>query len=260
MARTRADLIKRADKWIKEGLSELTGRDYTPFLTVRDVPSLGRRQRATSWTVGRLHHLLSNGESDYFYLSDFDPDIMDIREQYPLLPYTETLSIATKLGVKHPYMHGELHIMTTDFLLTSKSEGLIPVAIKLSKELEKRRTIEKIDIERSYWKKRGLELKIVTEHELNTLKADAIKFIHKYRSTKGLNLCPTLIINIQRQLEKRHSNPFQSAAKLADQVDDDLHLIDGTSLAVIRHLIASTKWLIDMDNGIDTTKPLVFRG
>ncbi|MGP7816533.1 TnsA endonuclease N-terminal domain-containing protein [Niallia sp. 01092] len=46
--------------------------------------------------------------------------IVDIREQFPLLPIEETIIIAEELGIKHPTdpNTGEPVVMTTDFLVT----------------------------------------------------------------------------------------------------------------------------------------------
>ena len=59
--------------------------------------------------------------------------------------------------------------MTTDFLITiTNSGGTTHVArtIKPSKELENERTIEKFEIERSYWEERGIDWGIITEKEI----------------------------------------------------------------------------------------------
>lgn len=49
-------------------------------------------------------------------------DVIDIREQYPLLPLKDTLEIANELGIeqpKHPQTKEPI-VMTTDFLITYK--------------------------------------------------------------------------------------------------------------------------------------------
>nr|WP_238602194.1 TnsA endonuclease N-terminal domain-containing protein [Lysinibacillus parviboronicapiens] len=60
-------------------------------------------------------------ERDYFYLTEYsDFFVVDIREQYPLLPLEETIVIADELGLKHPTDPKTIEpdVMTTDFLLT----------------------------------------------------------------------------------------------------------------------------------------------
>ncbi len=41
-------------------------------------------------------------ERNYFYLTEFSDAVLDIREQFPLLPQEETIVIAEELGIKHP--------------------------------------------------------------------------------------------------------------------------------------------------------------
>lgn len=41
-------------------------------------------------------------ERDYFYILEYSDNIKDIREQFPLLPQEDTISIANELGLRHP--------------------------------------------------------------------------------------------------------------------------------------------------------------
>lgn len=116
-------MVRRAiniEQRIKAGRGQGRGREYKPWLDVHDVPSLGKSTRVRGWTTGRVHHLLSLGEERYFYLLDWSEIVVDIREQYPLLPLDETLAIARRLGFVHPRhpRTKEPIVMTTDFLLT----------------------------------------------------------------------------------------------------------------------------------------------
>ena len=92
-------------------------------------------------------------ERNYFYLTEYSDFVVDIREQFPLLPLEETIVITDELGIKHP-TYPKTHepiVMTTDFLLTvDKGEGLVELArtIKMKDELLKERVIEKFEIER----------------------------------------------------------------------------------------------------------------
>lgn len=59
-------------------------------------------------------------ERNYFYLTEYSDVVIDLREQFPVLPFEETRLIADELGIKHPTdpKTGEPIVMTTDFLLT----------------------------------------------------------------------------------------------------------------------------------------------
>lgn len=51
--------------------------------------------------TGRVHHTLSEHESSFF-LAEFSDTIIDIREQFPLIPLDLSTKIAQLLGVGHP--------------------------------------------------------------------------------------------------------------------------------------------------------------
>ena len=53
------------------------GKDYKPWLTVRDVPSLGRSHRIFGHKSQRTHHLLSDLELAVFLLLEWHPDTED---------------------------------------------------------------------------------------------------------------------------------------------------------------------------------------
>ncbi|MCJ1223280.1 TnsA endonuclease N-terminal domain-containing protein [Paenibacillus polymyxa] len=94
-------------------------------MTVHDVPSIGIVTRILGWKSGRLHHYLSKHfELTHHYQMEWSEQVIDIREQFPLLPLDKTLYIAQKLGIKHPTdPKNKLPIiMTTDMLLTIKQE------------------------------------------------------------------------------------------------------------------------------------------
>lgn len=61
---------------------------------------------------------MSDLEPNYFCLTEYSDLVVDVREQFPLLPLEETIVIAEELGIKHPTdpKIGEPIVMTTDFL------------------------------------------------------------------------------------------------------------------------------------------------
>ncbi len=180
---TEASIARR----IKEGYGQGTGAAYRPWLLVQDVPSQGLVHRIPGWKTGRVHHLFSNLERDYFYILEWSPSVQDIREQYPLLPPEETHKIAEQIGVRHPVDPKTQYpiVMTTDFALAIDCNGeCIQQArtIKPAAKLESQRTLEKLEIERLYWQARQIDWGIVTEQEIPTTYANNIRHLHGYRT------------------------------------------------------------------------------
>ncbi|HAD49393.1 MAG TPA: heteromeric transposase endonuclease subunit TnsA, partial [Idiomarina sp.] len=71
-------------RWIKEGRGSGQHADYKPWLTVRDLPSLGRVHRVFGHKSRRTHHLLSDLELSVFLLLEWHSEITQVREQFPL--------------------------------------------------------------------------------------------------------------------------------------------------------------------------------
>ncbi|CAM5186253.1 transposase [Lysinibacillus sphaericus] len=136
----------KAEKWIKEGRGSGVGADYKPWLNIQDVSSKGRSTRLKGIKTNRQHEFLSDLERNHFYLTEYSDSVVDIREQFPLLPLEETIVIADELGLKHPTdpKTNEPVVMTTDFLLTvEKGSGLVELArtIKIKDELLPKRKL-----------------------------------------------------------------------------------------------------------------------
>ena len=148
--------------------------DYKPFINARDFNSLGTCEIVPDWITGRSVELLSQGEAMYWYTLRFNPDIVDIREQYPLNP-TETLEIADQLGIRHP--KNRSHIMTTDFLITYQDGHMEAHSLKTSKKvLEKDRTCERLVLEKTYWEMHGIRYRLIFKDEVNEIYARNIRF------------------------------------------------------------------------------------
>ena len=96
---------------------------------------------------------------------------MDIREQYPL-PIVDTLAIAEDHKVRHSNFNGETMIMTTDFLVDLK-EKQVAITVKPYSKITKR-FIEKIQVEKSYWESKGIQLILCTERELSKLNLNSL--------------------------------------------------------------------------------------
>lgn len=229
----------------KRGQGELS--NYKPWLTIQDVPSRGRVHREIGWKTSREHHLLSDLEKNYLYICDWADNVIDIREQFPL-EREFTVQIAEEIGVKHPLdiKSGTPIVMTTDFLLTikeGKSSVLKARTIKPAKELNDKRVIEKFEIERLYWERKGIDWGIVTEKEYSKVLIDNLTFLRTrsyHEDDKELNLFlqewPTFIGPV---IENLHL------------FDKKYNLDDGMGLRLYKKALAKKILKIDMDKDID---------
>lgn len=155
---------------------------YQPWKTVRQSNTFGQGQEMWSRLTDRTHHLYSRGERKIFVLVESFRNVVDLREQFPL-PLEETLELARELNILHPGAYKERHdndgiipakSMTSDLLATfelSTGEQFHKVySFKYSKALDylsnarsANRAWKKLELERIYWQRQGIQWVLMTE-------------------------------------------------------------------------------------------------
>ncbi|TYS59360.1 heteromeric transposase endonuclease subunit TnsA [Sutcliffiella horikoshii] len=255
--RSRKTSAKTIERRIKEGRGRGCFSDYKPWLTIYDVPSHGVVTRIRGWKTRRLHHLFSeNYELAHFYQMEWSQNVIDIREQYPLLPLEKTLFIAEKLGIKHPRDPKTQHpiVMTTDMLLTVKDNDdcrFIAHTIKPISKINKR-VIEKFQIEKEYFKDLGIDWALITENEINYDLVKNVEWIHSARYIDDLNdpITYELIVKVQPRLYLELLKGEKPLAKVTLDMDIKLDLPKGTCIQIVRYLIANRYWEVDITKRI----------
>ena len=254
MSKVKENYLKKIERKIKKGYGQGLGEAYKPWHEVKDVPSIGSSTKAAGYKIARIHHLLSQLEKKYFYTLEWSPVVTDVREQYPLLPIQETLQIAERIGVKHPMniKEKEPEVMTTDFLINF-GDTIVARTVKYSKDTNSQRIMEKLEIERLYWKSRNVDWGIITEIQISEILVDNIMYIYKSQDIDDIH---TSIQNKFEGLmldELLNNVPISDAANI---VDDRLGLSPGTALSLTRHFLATRRWIVDMSIPINPHKPL----
>ena len=163
----------------KYGIGE--GSDYKPWLEIKDVKGHGTKSVIFGRKSQRNHHMMSSIESEHFYLAEFSNHVIDIREQFPLLPLNYTQKVAKILGVEHPKhpITKEPIIMTTDQLLTIASpQGTIyrAISVKPEDDSDNLRVLEKIDIERVCWELLEVKFSYFTGNELTRVQSSNLQW------------------------------------------------------------------------------------
>jgi len=197
------------DRRRKQGRGCGEGRDYKPWVGVRDVPSKGRSSRIKGMKTHRLHHLLSDLETKHFLHLEFNPQVTDIREQYPLFPLDETLAIASSLGIRYPRYPGTNTpvVLSTDFLVTFQNQkgelSSLARTIKYRKDLSDDRVLEKLEIERVFWQRRGIPWQVGTE-DLNKTLVTNLNWLrphlHHVRTSQAIEKLPKFLEALRTRL------------------------------------------------------------
>ncbi|ANE45862.1 hypothetical protein SY83_05575 [Paenibacillus swuensis] len=261
----RASLDKRIARWVKEGRGKGTGEGYKPWLTAKSVPSRGKTHRPKGIKTAREHLFLSDWEYFYFLLVDWSRLVVDIREQFPLLDelgldITETVSIAEELGVEHPIdpPGNELKVMTTDFLIDLHKQQLA-VSFKKSDSITTRE-VEKMEIERMYWARRGLKWELVTEKDIPLVYVKNIEYVHSTYYFDDYHISPAIVEKAKRIMEPLFLKGEKKLTDITNFCDDRLGLQPGESLTIARYCIVSKQWKINMEELIETNQPLALLG
>ena len=108
-----------------------------------------------------MHHFHSEGEYQYFLNLEWSLRVIDIREQFPLLPRERTVSIAESREIAHPIVPGttEPVVMTSDFRITLRIDSELLDIVRTFKreaDLQSDTVITKLEIERRFWEEQGI--------------------------------------------------------------------------------------------------------
>lgn len=254
MRRSSTHLKFKPDDWYNQH----QGADYQPWLNVQDVPSRGLSSRVRGWKTGRVHHLFSKLEANYFYMLEWSPQVIDIREQFPL-PLKATVEIAAQLGYKHPPRNKVPEVMTSDFVITVRCGDRKVHQVRTVKpalELASERTCEKLVIEKGFWQAQKIDWRIITENEIQLPLAKNVEWIHGCRDLENVpGLTPVAVAHIETALTPFMHNRNCPLSVITRECDNRLGLPSGTSLFVVRHLLATRRWTTDMGIAIDPSQP-----
>lgn len=175
--------------------------NFIPWHRVnRSDPSSMGRSHLLLWR-GRQRELLSDQEMVACLFATMHPDVVDIREQFPLNLYTArhelntyqvgsapsaapgTIELAEHLKIKHPLVRepGTIApwILTTDLVLTlqrpSGEYKLLAISVKPANAWQPERTRELLMLELEYWSRRNVTWLLITPALYETLVADTLK-------------------------------------------------------------------------------------
>lgn len=168
----KKDTLSGFSEKLLQGSGLGIGPDYRPWHEARTTNSDAVVSQTLGIKTGRIHHGLSPSEKSFFYLIEFHEQVVDIREQFPLLPLSLAMSNADALGIRYPKIPKTKTpwIMTTDFLVTYLKQGkksFAAFSVKSRSRFRTKADFEKQELERVWWESLGIPWKIFfnDEHE-----------------------------------------------------------------------------------------------
>lgn len=245
----------------KRFLSEKRGQgkheQYHPWLTVSDIPSRGRSTRIFSHKANRIVHLLTDTQLRYFYLLEWNESITDINEQFPLLEMeliVDQLDESLLKRLKNSKTNVP-HIMLTTFLVTAINEQgqeyQFARTLKDAAELEKKATIERLELQRVYWNSRKINFGIVTPHEIPIQKSKNIEWVLPALNIQYFGVSEREMSQYAEWMSQLITNTDEQIQSILHSFDREMKVEVGTGLLVFRYLIASRRININMDKEIN---------
>ena len=113
-------------------------------------------------------------------------------------------------------------------------------------------TIEKLEIERRYWAAKGINWGIVTNKDINDVRAKNIEWIHSAMTSDDCNgLSREEFDDLLDGLLYRLIDNQQNIREIISRFEKDYSLDAGAGLLLFKHLIAGKKIALDMDKPIN---------
>jgi len=155
---------------------------------------------------------------------------------------------------------GTPYVISTSFLITVRNHDgsvrYLAMSLKAASELERRISLERLEIERRYWEARGIDWGIVTNKDIPVIKAKNIEWIHSARyAYADAGLSEGDLAELAEAFLFRLSQSSESIRKTALLFDKDYALAPGTGMFLFRHLLAVKKIKVNMDEPIDLNRP-----
>lgn len=199
------DLIKKRQK---AGRGQGSASEYLPWISVQEFSSQGNQTRVPSLVFNRTVHTFSYIEHAMYLYHEFQPGLLDYREQYPM-DRSITLGAAKALGIRHPTYPITRNpvVMTLDALVFRKApDGTTAVSAWDAKPLEKLdepRIREKLALHKAYCKFVGIPHYLFTENSLSGNFVANIEWLRGSLPKPGEHdsILPLLAIHTNRIIE-----------------------------------------------------------
>lgn len=222
-------------------------------LKVTTFSSKGRATRIYGYKTRKIHHLQSDNQLRMFLILEWNNKVIDIQENMELKDIELNINELDNLRLDE-FMDketGKLYKLHTNFLIkirTNNQEEQVAISVKSISELQRKTVIEKIEIERRYWKAKKVRFYIITEKEINKQLVENIKWVREaleYNSFNiGEELAEKLYYFLQENMKYRISN-------ILEEFDRIEKLKAGTALFIFRYLIGEKEIEINMKEKLD---------
>lgn len=251
---------------------------YKPWNTIRQSHTYGQGQEILNRLDDRTIHLYSRGERQLFVLIEAMPNVIDIKEQFPL-PLNETLNLASELNIRHPGAYKErfendgiipAKTMTSDLVATFRQpdneEKTIVYSFKYQRSLDylanprtAKRAWDKLKLEREFWERQGVEWVLMTEQCYSPTYIYNLEFLKEcFEYPELLDVSDEfyqLFIKSFRQYEDKYA--IYTLRHILEKLSDELNLELFHAQALFQKAAYFKDLKIDLFQEIELFRPLI---
>ena len=176
-------------------------------------------------------------------------------QDFPSLGMVSRVSGATTGRIHHLMSNLELSL----FYLLDWSDDVIDIreqylSVKPSSELGKPRVREKLEIERRYWSKRGVGWSVMTENEINGVKARSIEWLSQARDLSVFGLCGKTQDDCRKFFLDAYNAAYHSLGCLFRTIEKAFGLASGMGLNIYKHLVYWKHINFNAEEKVDVNK------
>ena len=180
-------------KKLQEGRCLGAGSRYVGFIKANEIGSIGTSTAIYDPIAGRTVDTLSMGEKEFFWIMRYRDDVELIQEQMMLSSET-VRKICEEHGFRAPWI-----VLSTDFLITFRDASRTAYSIKSSSDdfnpdsPKYGKLLIRQYIELEYWKRYGVDFRIVLRENLNKTLAVNIEHCMAYYDSAHVTGTETML-------------------------------------------------------------------
>jgi hypothetical protein len=231
-------LNKKDQQRLDDGRGKGSLSTYKPFILVGEFSSSGESIRVKSHITNRVHHFHSGIEFAVFLVFAYSNQTVDLREQFPI-PLVDSLNICKQLGIKHPQVKSELYIVTTDLLINLKCGKKLAIAVKPVSKLNQKRTMAKLQIERSYWESQGVDWLLFTDKEVSPSLKQNLHWLKPFLDPESSEQYDVTEEDVNTLIERLSKYTCGKVSKICGLLDDQYQVEGGTHITIFRYAVAN---------------------
>ena len=234
---------------IKAGRGQGIGKDYQPWLLAHQERGDCTSLRCYSRLTGRVHHLFTRKDINYFYELNYDNTITDIREYYALLPRDLTIKLAEKAGIPFPRYSEtkDYKILYFDFVV-SRGDKITAISVLSGDVLNDISEKRIFDIQSEYCKYMGWNFETIYKEDINPVR---INNIRRIMSIGGFDE-NGFTDEMQACFLNAYFNTDMCAGRIAEMVEERFALPLGAGKELFYYLLRSRYIILSLD------VPLIF--